>query len=130
MNSRAQNQEIKSTISTFFEAFHARDTAKIQSVCSENMVLQSIAETENGNSLSEGSSAAFYHSIAMIPNEIKFLEKIVSYTIQVDGTMAVAWTPYEFYKNGILSNTGVNVFTLFKKDGSWKIIYIIDTRRK
>jgi hypothetical protein len=66
----------------------------------------------------------------MIPNEIKFLEKIVSYTIQVDGTMAVAWTPYEFYKNGILSHTGVNVFTLFKKDDSWKIIYIIDTRRK
>ncbi|SDW56632.1 Cif family virulence factor [Flavobacterium degerlachei] len=129
-NSQAQKQEIKSTIATFFEGFHARDSAKIKSVCSENMVLQSIAETANGNSLSEESSAAFYHSIATIPNEIKFSEKIISYTIQVDGTMAVAWTPYEFYKNGILSHTGVNVFTLFKKDDSWKIIYIIDTRRK
>lgn len=128
--SQAQNQEIKSTITTFFEGFHSRDSAKIKSVCSDNMILQSIAESPNENSLSEESLSEFYHSIATIPKEIKFSEKILSYSIQVDGPMAVVWAPYEFYKNGILSHTGVNVFTLFKKDDSWKIIYIIDTRRK
>ncbi len=130
MSGQAQNQEIKNTIYTFFEGFHSRDSVKIKSVCTENMILQSIAESPKGNSLSEESSSAFYHSIATIPNEIKFLEKIVSYSIQVDGSMSVVWTPYEFYKNGILSHSGVNVFTLFKKDDFWKIIYIIDTRRK
>lgn len=128
--SQAQNQEIKKTIAIFFEGFHARDSAKIKSVCSENMILQSIAENPKGNSLSEESSSEFYHSIATIPMEIEFSEKILSHSIQVDGSMAVVWAPYEFYKDGALSHSGVNVFTLFEMDGFWKIIYIIDTRRK
>jgi hypothetical protein len=59
-----------------------------------------------------------------------FQEKLLSYTIQVDGAMAHAWTPYEFYVNGKFSHKGVNAFTLFKDKDTWKIIYIIDTRRK
>lgn len=128
--SQAQNQEIKKTIAVFFDGFHARDSVKIKSVCSEEMILQSIAESPHGNSLSEESSSAFYNAVATIPNDVQFSEKILSYSIQVDGSMAVVWTPYEFYRNGILSHSGVNVFTLFQKDGFWKIIHIIDTRRK
>jgi hypothetical protein len=44
--------------------------------------------------------------------------------------MAHAWTPYEFYINGKLSHKGVNAFTLYKDDGQWKIVHLIDTRRK
>ena len=44
--------------------------------------------------------------------------------------MEHVWTTYEFYVNGTLSHTEVNAFTLFKKDNHWKIIYLIDTRRK
>jgi hypothetical protein len=127
---QAQNEEIKNTITTFFEGFHARDSVKIKSVCAAEMILQSIAESPEGGALSEESSSAFYNSIATIPNNITFSEKTLSYSIQVDGPMAVVWTPYEFYMNGILSHSGVNVFTLFKKNGFWKIIHIIDTRRK
>ena len=32
--------------------------------------------------------------------------------------------------NEKLSHSGVNAFTLFKEKDSWKIIYLIDTRRK
>ncbi|HOD10564.1 MAG TPA: nuclear transport factor 2 family protein, partial [Flavobacterium sp.] len=40
------------------------------------------------------------------------------------------WTPYEFYVNEKLSHSGVNAFTLFKENEKWKIIHLIDTRRK
>ena len=62
--------------------------------------------------------------------DLKFFEKIISFSIQVDGAMAHAWTPYEFYINEKLIHKGVNAFTLFKEDNSWKIIHLIDTRRK
>ncbi len=127
---QAQNQEVQKTIETFFEGFHARDTIKIKSVCSDKMILQSIAEGAKGNKLSDESAKEFYHSIATIPADLSFQEKILSYSIQVDGTMAHAWTPYEFYVKGKLSHKGVNAFTLFKDNGIWKIIHLIDTRRK
>ena len=132
--SQAQNQEIQNVIETFFEAFHAKDTLKLKVLCDETMILQSINENIKGAKLSNEKPAAFFKSIASIPAELKFHEKILSCSIQIDGSIAHAWTPYEFYVNGKLSHKGVNAFTLFKKDtpetSGWKIVHLIDTRRK
>lgn len=131
LSSNAQKQEIQKTIEYFFEGFHQKDTIKIKSVCADNIILQSISESlTKGNKLSDETVKEFYKSIASIPSSMKFQEKILSYTIQIDGTMAHVWAPYEFYLNDKLSHTGVNTFTLFKEKDSWKIIYLIDTRRK
>lgn len=127
---QAQNAEVQKTIETFFEGFHAKDTVKIKSTCSEKLILQSITESPKGNTFSEELPKEFYVSMATIPAEVKFEERILSYNIQVDGTMAHAWTPYEFYINGKLSHKGVNAFTLFKDTSGWKIVHLIDTRRK
>ena len=127
---QAQNQEVQKTIETFFEGFHAKDSSKIKSVCDEKMMLQSISETPKGSTLTSEKAAKFIKAIVSIPNKMTFQEKLLSYTIQVDGAMAHAWTPYEFYVNGKFSHKGVNAFTLFKDKDTWKIIYIIDTRRK
>ena len=126
----AQKEQVQKTIVTFFEGFHAKDTIKIKSTCSDTMILQSISENTKGNKLSDETTSSFYKAIASIPADIKFEERILSYNIQVDGTMAHAWTPYEFYVNGKLSHKGVNSFTLYFDKTTWKIIHIIDTRRK
>lgn len=127
---QAQTQEVRKTIDIFFEGFHAKDSIKIKSVCDEKMILQSVSETSKGNTLTSQKGSEFIKSIISIPNKVTFQEKLLSYNIQVDGAMAHAWTPYEFYVNGKLSHKGVNAFTLFKDKDAWKIIYIIDTRRK
>lgn len=127
---QAQNKEVEQTIKTFFEGFHQRDSIKIKSVCAEKMILQSISEGKKGTKFEDEKPSNFYKSIATIPNDVQFQEKILSYNIQIDGTMAHAWTPYEFYVNGKLSHSGVNAFTLFKEDKVWKIIHLIDTRRR
>lgn len=128
---KAQKQEVQKTIEIFFEGFHLRDSVKIKSVCADKMILQSINESVlKGNKLSDETAKEFYKSIVSIPSNMKFQEKILSYNIQIDGSMAHVWAPYEFYINDKLSHKGVNIFTLFKEKDIWKIIYLIDTRRK
>lgn len=126
----AQEADVKKSISTFFEGMHTSDTLKIKSVCSETMLLQSISEGKNGTKLVTEKASEFYKSIAEIPATMKIEERLLDYKIQIDGAMAHAWTPYEFYINGKLSHKGVNSFQLFRDNGIWKIIYIVDTRRK
>lgn len=128
--SNAQNQEVENTIKTFFEGFHAKDTTRIKSVCHDKMLLQSVMEGKKGTKLEEEKASEFIKSFATFPKELKFEERILGYKIQIDGTMAHAWTPYEFYIDGKLSHSGVNSFTLFKENGQWKIVHIIDTRRR
>ena len=127
----AQKQDVQRAIEIFFEGFHQKDTVKIQSVCSSKIILQSISEsTVKGNKLFDETAKELYRSIASIPSTMKFREKIINYDIQIDGTMAHVWAPYEFFVNDKLSHSGVNTFTLFKENDIWKIIYLIDTRRK
>ena len=126
----SQNEEVKDVIVTFFKGFHAKDSTMIKSVCAENMILQSIAESSKGSQIKNQNPQGFYRSIATIPVNMKFEERLLDYSIQVDGSMAHVWTPYEFYLNDKFSHKGVNAFTLFKDNGQWKIVYLIDTRRK
>ena len=126
----SQNEEVKQVVVTFFKGFHAKDSITIKSVCADKMILQSISESSKGTQLKNDSAQDFFRSIATIPNTILFEEKLLDYSIQVDGAMAQVWTPYEFYVNNKLSHKGVNAFTLFKDNGLWKIVYLIDTRRK
>jgi len=129
-SSNAQKQDVQKSIEIFFDGFHQKDTLKIQSVCSSKIILQSISESSVRNKLSDENANIFFKSIASIPASVKFQEKILSYNIQIDGAMAHVWAPYEFYLNDKLSHSGVNTFTLFKEKDVWKIIYLIDTRRK
>lgn len=125
----AQETDIRETIDVFFEGMHTADTLKIQSV-SKDLIMQSVSEKNGTIQLKSESVSEFYKSIASIPANLKIEERLLDYKIQIDGAMAYAWTPYEFYINGKLSHKGVNSFQLFKDNGVWKIIYIVDTRRK
>jgi len=127
---QAQEADVNKTIDIFFEGLHTSDTLKIRSVASEKMILQTISEKAETSKVDTDNLKEFYASIASIPKDIKIEERLLSRNIQIDGTMAHAWTPYEFYVNGKLSHSGVNSFMLHKQDdGKWKIIYIVDTRR-
>ena len=126
----AQESEIRSAIDTFFEGFHAKDTVKMKSVFSGLIVFHTISEKVNGAKLSQEDASEVCRSIAKIPAEMKFEERLLSYKIDIDGKMAHVWTPYEFYVNGKLSHTGVNSFQMFKENENWKIVHCIDTRRK
>ena len=130
----AQETAIKQSISTFFEGLQTSDTLKIQSVCHKEMKLQSIMVKNAVGKLSFETNSAFYKSIGSIPKNIKIEERILSYNIQIDGSMAQVWAPYEFYIDGKLSHIGTNSFTLLLENNSeasaWKIIHIIDTRKK
>ena len=125
----AQQTDIKNTIGTFFEGLHAGDTVRIKSVCSDKLILQSVIEGPMGSRLEHEDISKFYKSIASIPAGMKIEERLLDYRIQTDGSMAHVWTPYEFYINGKMSHSGVNSFQLYKDNGTWKIIYIVDTRR-
>jgi hypothetical protein len=92
--------------------------------------MQTIANTKEGNKIETNEFSDFLKSIASIPANMKFEERILNKNIQIDGNLTHIWTPYEFYINDQLSHVGANSFTLYNENGKWQIIHLIDTRRK
>jgi len=126
-----EKEEVKKAVQMFFEGFHNQDSARIKSTTHSGIIMQTIGRDKKGTSVVKTSDFSdFLKSIVSIPDSTKFQEKILSYQIKVDGSMANAWTPYELWINDSLSHCGVNSFQLHKQDGNWKIIYLIDTRRR
>lgn len=127
------NQEaaVKQTIDTFFEGFHKGDTTLMKSVLADKVLLQTAFKNKEGkDQLVQDDIAKMLTAIGTRPDDQKWEEKLLDYHIKVDGNMANAWTPYEFWFNGSFSHCGVNSFQLFQDNGTWKIIYLIDTRRR
>ncbi|SIS66735.1 hypothetical protein SAMN05421766_103248 [Zobellia uliginosa] len=129
-----ENEEmaVKNTIEAFFKGFHRQDSVQIKKTLAGNVVMQTIAKDEMGNPVVKTqASSDFLKSIVAIPETTKFEEVINSYSIQIDGPMAHAWTPYTFNLDGSFHHCGVNSFQLVKDaDKGWQIVYVIDTRRK
>lgn len=127
----SEEDVVKKTVETFFEGFHARDSIIMKSVLADKVVVQTIGKAKSGEiKLHHEDIHKVLKGIVSIPLETSFKEVINGYDIRIDGAMANVWTPYSFYMNGEFSHCGVNNFQLFKKDGEWEIIYLIDTRRR
>lgn len=126
----AQDLHPKKVIEDFFIAFHAKDTITLKEWCHPEIIMQTIANTKEGNKIETNEFSSFLKSIASIPVNMKFEERILNYNVQIDGNLAHVWTPYEFYINEKFSHMGANSFTLYNDNGKLQIIHLIDTRRK
>lgn len=126
----AGEASVKATIDRFFEGFHKRDTAAMRTVLGEQVFMHRIGRDPEGiPRLKNESIEDFLASMASLPDTLLIQERLLDYRIRVDGDMAHAWTPYEFYLQGNFHHCGVNSFQLFHDGELWRIIYLVDTRR-
>ncbi len=126
---QVEKDEVKKTVEGFFEAFHNQDSVAMKQFVANDVVLQTTGRNKEGKTMFRSSPIEkLYESIVSIPDSVSFQEKLTSWNIQVDRTMANAWVGYEFWLNGNFSHCGINSFQMVNFDGEWKIIYLIDTR--
>lgn len=121
----------KKLVVDFFEAFHAQDTIKLKSFALDGIKMQSVSMDAEGNTkLSSDDYSKFLKSIASIPADASFEEKLHEFRVEENGLLATVTTPYSFYFNENFTHCGVNSFQLVKFNGEWKITSLTDTRTK
>ena len=130
---RAQSQdakEVQAAIEQLFDGMRASDSAMVAAVFTKDAIMKRVATGEDGEVMvNSGNLQSFLNAIGSPKNEV-WDERIGSYDINIDGNLATAWTPFEFYRGDTFSHCGVNSFQLVKKDGDWKIFFIVDTSRQ
>jgi ketosteroid isomerase-like protein len=129
-NAQSDEEQVKAVIKNMFDGMRAKNADQVGAAFAPDALMQTIQSKPEGNQVASNAVADFVKRIATTPAETNLDERILDYQIKVDGAMASAWTPYLFYVNGNFSHCGVNSFQLVKMAEGWKIVYIIDTRRK
>ncbi|SKB94696.1 nuclear transport factor 2 family protein [Daejeonella lutea] len=123
------NEEVKRTVETLFQGMRKGDSAMVNSTFSKGIVMQTVVDNKGKIEVRSGDPAGFLKFVGSPHKEI-YDERITFDRIQVDGDLANVWTSYKFYIGDKFSHCGVNSMTLVKEEGAWKLLHIIDTRRK
>jgi hypothetical protein len=130
--SKAQTatDSVKAVINQLFTAMRNADSTSIVNCFAEKHILQTLVRDKEGNIQSKTDLVTdFGHNIARLQKNAAD-ERIEFASINIDGPLASVWTPYKFYFNGNFSHCGVNSFQLLRTKDGWKILYLVDTRRK
>lgn len=116
---------VKQTVNLMFQGMNQADSSIVVSVFHPSAVLQTI--TKDG--VKADSYTAFGASMRRLKKG-QLDERIVFGAVHVDGSLASVWTPYRLYFDGKFIHCGANSFQLVRTAGEWKIVHLIDTRRK
>jgi len=129
---QAQTAEdsVKIVINRLFEAMKNGDAALLKSTFADSAILQTITRNKEGNTIVQNEEVAEFINFVSKQPKGAADERITYDLVKIDGSLAIAWTPYKFYFNGTFSHCGVNSFQLVRFNNGWKIQYLIDTRRR
>lgn len=128
--SQTTEDSVKAVINKMFTGMKNADVALLKSSFADSMILQTITRDREGKISVRNESAAGFIDFISKESPGNADERITFDVVKVDGPLAIAWTPYNFFYKGQFSHCGVNSFQLVRFNGEWKIQYIIDTRRR
>ena len=130
LSAQSAEDSVKSVVNNLFVAMKNGDASLFKTVFSDSAILQTISRSKEGKTLVRTESVDEFASFVSQLKKDSADERIRFETIKIDGPLAIAWTPYNFYYNGKFSHCGVNSFQLVRFDDGWKIQYLVDTRRR
>lgn len=121
---------VKAAVNELFLAMRNSDGPRLRASFADSAILQTIVTNKEGKTYARNESIAeFAESIGKLPKGAAD-ERIRFDLIKIDGPLAMVWAPYNFYFKEKFSHCGIDSFQLLRSGGVWKILYIVDTRRK
>ena len=128
-NINVETEAVKKVINRLFDGMRRGDSSMVRSTFSKGLIMQSISNKEGIIQVRTDDAAGFLKAVGTPHPEI-WDERISFDQVLIDSNLASVWTSYKFYIGDKFSHCGVNSFQLVKGNEGWKIVHLIDTRRK
>jgi hypothetical protein len=121
---------VQQVLITLFDGMREGDSAKVGSVFRNDVrMISAFRDKSDKPVLKEEKLSDFLNAVGA-PHVEVWDEKIYNTVIQIDGNIAQVWTDYTFYLGKTFSHCGIDAFQLVKEDNLWRIVSLMDTRRK
>ena len=121
--------EVRQTVVRLFDGMRAGDSTAVRATLHPEARFQSVVPAESGFRIVDGSADGFVQAVGT-PHDEVWDERIGEIEVQMDAGLATAWMTYAFYLGETFSHCGVNAMQLANVDGTWRIVNLIDTRRR
>ncbi|MEO5818029.1 MAG: nuclear transport factor 2 family protein [Gemmatimonadaceae bacterium] len=110
-------------------AISTRDTALVRRLMLPGAQLASVQDPAAATSAGRIQTDSQF--VAMLgTSKQRFLERMWNPTVFLQGPLAVVRTPYDFHVDGVFSHCGVDVFTLVRSKGEWRVTHVVYTAQR
>jgi hypothetical protein len=129
-HSQTDESDIKQVINNLFEGMKKGDTALIRRSFYPMPLLQTVMKNREGKTVVISELLDSFLVAVSQPHQEVYDERITFDAIRIDGDLGMVWAPYKFFIGDRLNHCGVDAFQLVRYNRQWKILYLVDTRRR
>ena len=127
--SASERDEIVGALQRVFDALGSGDAELLRSVMHPDVVMH-FAETNAEGQTSFGSSTLDGLANRIQSGGARLIERMWEPVVSTTGSLAMIWTPYDFYVGADFSHCGVDTATLVEGDDGWQIVALSWTRQQ
>jgi len=128
---KTDSLQLLEIVNDVFDGMRTNDSSKISQHLHADLIMHTVSILPDGETkLSTASNPQAWLSAVAKPKQQQWDERTNNYKFNITEGLATVWMNYGFFIDQQFSHCGVNSFQLIKADKNWKIIYIIDTRKK
>jgi hypothetical protein len=124
-----EEKAILSVVKQLFDGMRRSDSAMIRSTLHPGALLATAVVRLDKAGVEFDTVDAFLKAVAT-PHDSVWDERIRNPIVHQDGTLAVVWAEYRFYVGSRFNHCGVDTFTLARVNDAWKVVSLVDTRRR
>lgn len=126
----SEEKLVEETVNQLFDGMKKSNGNIVKNLFHSDASLSSIYTDKEGNTIKKNEELDGFITAISTPHAEMWDERISNLTVEIDENLAIAWMDYSFFIDSNFSHCGVNSFQLIKIENEWKILSIIDTRRR
>jgi len=115
----SEEAEVLAVVQRFFDTMTAADSAGAAETLLPEGQFVSVRDTPEGLSVRVAPHADYL--AGMTPDGPRLEERMWQPQVLIHDRLALVWTPYDFHRDGELSQCGIDAFSLIKGEDGWKI---------
>ena len=116
----SEEGQVMAPINAMFDGLARRDSAIILAAMRPDATAVVAAEKADGTrSVRRLTGAEFAAGVK--PGPERYEERLTDPAVEIDGDIAMVWSPYVFLIDGKVHHCGVDHFDLVRENGSWKV---------
>ncbi len=115
-----EEAQVMAPVNALLAGIAARDAAAIGQALRSDATATAVAEQADGTrKITHSSREQLLARFA--PGPERYDERLSDTAVEIDGDIAMVWSPYTFRIDGKLHHCGYDHFDLVREGGSWKI---------
>jgi hypothetical protein len=121
----AESARVIATVQRLFDAMAQRDTTAVRELFLPGTRFVTVSDDSATASPRFQTDSAFLRMLGGRPQRL--LERMWAPVVQVQGSIATLWAPYDFHVDGRWSHCGIDTATLVRAGQGWRIAALVYT---